>query len=890
MVQRYLTQMEQRSDFVQSLRDAFSLPDLAGRNREVKVVLQRQRDKIRRLNRDGSSGADTVRFISEMVDTLLRVLWDNLEVGLPQDAHWVAVVAVGGYGRMELCPQSDIDLLVLTSPKMDGYERDQAEALIRSLWDFGFSVGASVRSLAQCKEASAKDPDTWTSFLNERFIAGNYELYSHFARMVAKKLFPWRLSALVQAKLEEHRVRTGKMGSLVQMLEPNIKEGTGCLRDVHSMMWIAKVKHDCANFEDLVREGLITPQEQEDIRVAYDFLLQVRCCLHFLTGKKDDRLDFHLQPDVAAELGFTAEGSFQPVEIFLKVFYHHTKTVNRVTEAVISRWSGTKASKTSRWKSIRGHEHFTAAEGVLDLKSRVGNPFRGNLTLMLDYFDLANRENIAFGHQAILRIKQAVHMLSVQEDMDFSVPLRRFLALCQRPERVGRMLRCMNEVGLIGLLIPDFNYIYCHSHYDIYHIYTTDEHTVTVVRQLAYLEGTTSKELASLRGALASFKDREVMVLTCFYHDIGKGLGPGHSVSGARISFAFMERMGFSPARCRMVSNLVLHHLLMNDVIQRRDLDDPRTIRDFVTKVDTPSMLHKLYVLTYCDTSSVHPDAWSAWKATLLQKLYEKTLETLLLPYREAQARRVPGEDELREALQRVLPAGDVQAHVESLGENYLAAHSVEEVALHAGLLLQATAGNYGIHVLAKATHWEITLAARDEKALLCRIAGVLAHLNLSILTARIYTLGGGKVIDRFWVAIPEEGRYTADSLKQKLLQEMASGFRLGRAELRDLRHHHRLRARGVEAHTEPKVLISNEISDDLTVLDITCRDQIGILFQVALVLNEMGLDVHGAVLTTEADRALDSFYITTEGGSKVVDAERCDAIAAALEAELSST
>ena len=247
--------MEQRGDFVQALRDAFGQTDSAARNREVKAVLQRQRDKIRRLNRDGSSGADTVRFISEMVDTLLRVLWDHLEIGLPQDAHWVAVVAVGGYGRMELCPQSDIDLLILTSSRMDGYEKDQAEALIRNLWDFGFSVGASVRSLAQCQEASAKDPDTWTSFLNERFISGNYELYREFATLMGKKLWPWRLSALVQAKLEEHRVRTGKMGSLVQMLEPNIKEGTGCLRDVHSMMWIAKVKHDCANFEDLVREG-----------------------------------------------------------------------------------------------------------------------------------------------------------------------------------------------------------------------------------------------------------------------------------------------------------------------------------------------------------------------------------------------------------------------------------------------------------------------------------------------------------------------------------------------------------------------------------------------------------------------------------------------------------
>jgi [protein-PII] uridylyltransferase len=654
------------------------------------------------------------------------------------------------------------------------------------------------------------------------------------------------------------------------------------------MMWIAKVKHECDDFEDLVREGLITPQELEDIRVAYDFLLQVRCCLHFITEKKDDRLSFHLQPEVAAELGFKDEGAARAVEIFLKVFYHHTKTVNRVTEAVISRW--TPRDDKGRTGTLKGHPHFQAADGVLDLKARVGNPFRNNVGLMLDYFDLANARNLGFGHNAVLRLKQAVHMLSAVEEADFSEPLRRFLALCQRPERVGRMLRCMNEVGLIGLLIPDFNYIYCHSHYDIYHIYTTDEHTVTVVRQLAYLAATDARELASLRGALEKITDREALVLTCFYHDIGKGLGPGHSVSGARISFAFMERMGFSPARCRIVSNLVLHHLLMNDVIQRRDLDDPKTIRDFVTKVDTPAMLHNLYVLTYCDTSSVHPDAWSAWKATLLQKLYETTLETLLAPYREAQARRVAGEEELLGALERVLPPAEARAHLATLGENYLAAHSAEEVALHADLLRASAGAGFGIHVAARATHWEITFAARDEKALLARISGVLAHLGLSILTARIYTLGGGKAVDRFWVAIPEEERFTAESLRRKLLEEMAAGFRLGREELRELRGRHRMRALAVETFTEPKVLISNDLSDTFTVIDVTCSDRIGVVFQGALVLSELGLDVHGAVLTTEADRALDSYYVTREDGEKITDEARCAEIAAALERELSST
>jgi [protein-PII] uridylyltransferase len=386
-------------------------------------------------------------------------------------------------------------------------------------------------------------------------------------------------------------------------------------------------------------------------------------------------------------------------------------------------------------------------------------------------------------------------------------------------------------------------------------------------------------------------------VLTCFYHDIGKGLGPGHSVTGARLSFAFMEKTGFSPSQCQLVSNLVRHHLLMNDVIQRRDLDDPKTIRDFLVKVETPAFLHNLYVLTYCDTSSVHPDAWSAWKATLLQKLYERALDMLQRPYREAAAMSRGGEDmqvALLPALERVLPPGEAAAYAEMLGENYLAAHTAEEVALHAGLLReaagrQAEGAGFGVHVRSKPTHWEITVAARDQKALLCRIAGALAHLDLSIITAKIYTLGGGKAVDRIWVAIPDPERaYTADSLRVRLLDTLASGFRLDRAELAALRARLRLRQRAlVDTGETPNVLISNDISDDFTVLDVTCRDQIGLLFQVALVLSEMGVDVHGAVLTTEADKAIDSFYVTTDDGARVDGAERCRAIVLAIEREL---
>ncbi|HLP43018.1 MAG TPA: [protein-PII] uridylyltransferase, partial [Fibrobacteria bacterium] len=859
------------------------------------------RDRIRSINRSGASGADTVRFISEMVDTLVRVMWDQVEMAQPNEAQLVALVAVGGYGRMELCPQSDIDLLILTSEKPSKDEREQAEIIVRNLWDYGFVLGHSVRSLSQCEEASTTDPETWTSFLNERFVAGNHELYRKFVKMMGKRLFPWRTTALIEAKIKEREMRKAAPGGLVQLLEPNLKEGTGCLRDVHSMMWIAKVKHDCNNFGDLVREGLITPQELEDVRVGYDFLLQVRCCLHFITGKKDDHLTFHLQPEVAEELGFSegapairegvlggSQGGQKPVEMFLRVFYHHTKTILRVTDGVVSRWVKNKDPKTKP-ASVKDHPHFHTVEGALDLRARVGNPFLDNVGLMLEYFEIANRKDLGYAHHAILRMNQAVSILSATPGLDLKAHLPEFLRLCRSRERVGRMLRSMNDVRLLGLIIPDFNHIYCHTQHDIYHIYTTDEHTITVIRQLAYLPDQQDPQLESLKQALAQVNDMDVMILSCFFHDIGKGVGPGHSVSGARMAFEYMERMGYSASRAREASNLVLHHLLMNEAIQRRDLDDPKTIRDFITKVETPAFLHKLYVLTYCDVSSVHPDAWSSWKAALLQILYDRALEEMQSPFQATLSSKA-FEDQLIENVSRRVSEQQVRAHLEMLPRQYASSTSPEDIVAHLNLLASLEDKRFNARVLERQTHIEITVVADDDDALLSRIAGTLTHLGFSILSARIFTRVDGKVIDKFWVAIPEGPRDAASLLEARLIRELEENFKLSREELHELRARFKPRSgfgRVRELPMTPSIMFSNEVSDSFSTIDLTCSDRIGLLFQVTKVFSDLKLNVHGAVLTTEADKAMDAFYVTDSANRKLMDSELIDLVVATMKSEL---
>ncbi len=890
MIQRYVGMAGLQGDLVDSLRECFYRKAASEQIAAIKTVLARHREKIRRLNKGGASGAETARFISEMADTLIRVMWDHIEMTVPNEDSLVSIVAVGGYGRMELCPQSDIDLLVLTSNNPGPGEIAQAENIIRNLWDYGFILGSSVRSLAQCEAASIKDPETWTSFLNERFVAGNHDLYRKFVKLMSKPLYPWRTSSLIESKIQEREKRKSKLGFLVQHLEPNLKEGIGCLRDVHSLMWIAKVKHDCDTFQDLVREGLITPQELEDLRVGYDFLLQVRCCLHFITDKKDDFLAFHIQPEVADELGFTEENGQKPVEVFLKVFYHHTKTLNRVTEAVIGRWL--KPRKNGKVAVAKEHPHFKSLDGTLEIKARVGNPFLDDLGLILEYFSLGNTLGLGASNHAFLRIKQAVSTLSAAPDFNPKEYLPEFLQLCRRPERVGRMLRAMNDVRLIGLLIPDFHYIYCHSQHDIYHIYTTDEHTITVVRQLAYLPNMDSPELSSLRKALAQVNDMDVMILACFYHDIGKGVGPRHSISGAKMVYAYMEKMGFSASRCKEASNLVLYHLLMNETIQRRDLDDPKTIRDFITKIQSPATLHKLYVLTYCDVSSVHPDAWSNWKASLLQKLYDSALMEMQTPFHAAISSQSM-QDMLIENISRHVSEQEVRRHLQSLPRQYASSTSPEDIIGDIRLLAGLRPKRFNVRVSEKPACWEVAVVAVDDSQLLQKIAGTLTHMELSILSARIYTRIDGVAIDKFLVSVPEDNRNTCASLEDSLGLELKKNFRLSRGELNALRSKYMSKAapfgKKKELPVIAEVSFSNTVSDSFSTVDLTCKDRIGLLHQAAKVMGDLELNIHGAILTTEADKAMDSFYITDIYNQKITSPDLIEKIIDTLRNELST-
>lgn len=870
------------------LRDAFNIIDHKDHIKAVRSILADQMSVIREGNRNRGSGAVTVRYISDMVDTLIRVFFDNLEIRCNPTDKIVALVAVGGYGKMEQCPKSDIDLLILTTEKITTSEQTQAETIIRNLWDYGFEVGASVRSVSQCETAIAKDLETYTSFLSERFLGGNWDLYSEFLRVLEKPIMPWKTNSLINFKLEERHKRLTKYGGLVQHLEPNIKEGIGGLRDVHTIMWIARLKFSARNFSDLMRLGLLTPQEHDDMYSAYSYILQARCCLHFLINKKDDMLYFHMQPEVATEFGFVDSEGRSAVELFMQFYYYHIKAINRITEAFLSRWE--ERPKRSRIQAVPPkHPYFRESNGTLEMYVQVGNPFRSQPKLMLEYFDLANRSKLAFGNFALHRLRQAVRT-STYTSKERSEHISDFLKLCRRTDYVGRMLRAMHDVGLVELLIPDFKIVHCHTQHNIYHIYTTDEHTLTVVRQLAYLPRTTDEPLESLREALEAVDDIEVLQLACFFHDIGKGIPGDHSITGSEMIVKYMQSVGYTESQCREGEILVRHHLAMNEIAQRRNLEDPKVIKDFIAKVEQPSTLHKLYVLTYCDVSSVHSDAWSGWKAALLRILYYKTLDEMKRPL-QPYMRAVDMQDGLIEAASKTIAREKVTEHIRNMPKQYSSIATVDQVCLHVEMFNELLKKRIVIRHKDSATYCDITLCAPDHPQLLLAISCATAQTSSSILSARFFTRMDGAVLCEISV------QYSGTSTPNwgTIIEKFTSQVQLNlKASIDDLYMAFKAirvprdRIQTKEAlHVPVGVDFSNNISANYSTIDISCADRIGLVFQVLKVFFDLKLVVHGAILTTEASVALDSFYVTTLSNRKLQNAQKVQQLKFYLEKEL---
>jgi [protein-PII] uridylyltransferase len=869
-------------------------PDL---RRFARAYVKKGRGSLLEKHRGGAGGMEVVGAYATMMDHLIGYLFakvsDDFIRRFPTQDQRCAVVAQGGYGRGELNPYSDIDLLFLYAWKVSPYVEAVTEKLLYTLWDAGLQVGHATRTVKESIGLSAIDMKVKTALLDARYLCGHSDLYQEFSKAVENRLVKRRVHRFVQEKLQENRLRHESYGGSVYLLEPDVKDGEGGLRDIHTARWVGRVKVGAKDLDALAAKGVIGSSEVAKLKASQDFLLRVRNELHFSTGKHQDQLTFEEQEKVSRALGFEGEGTLKAVEVFMRHYYLHAAQINRLTSLIIHRMTDCSrlffGGRYSFAKTLR--DGVRLSRGYLSItKPDILTSQPGNL---IDVFaDMqALRCELSQETRELLRD----HAGLIDDGFRRSAAANAsFFKILKWKERVYEALLEMHRCGTLGAFIPEFGRLLCMVLHDAYHIYTVDQHSLKLIKEIEKLKAGDYKDKLPLLTQLAREADQvDMLYLGLMFHDIGKGFGGGHSEIGARLVQAIAGRMSLNADDEALVEFLVRHHLLMTHTAFRRDLEDDKTIFDFAKTIGNIKNLKMLYLLTFADVKAVGPDVWNPWKASLLGELYVKTLNFL----EEAEKGEFERGD-MRAALNRIQQrvrrqlvqdhaADRVDRFLEAMPERYFLSTAENDVPAHFKLM----EGFTGKGAVTAVEHFperdcsSVMVCTQDRPGLFASITGTLTAQHLDILNARIFTSSDGRILDVFRVS--HHGRSELVMAEQKwakfrtTLDEVLEG-RLNVARLVE----NSQRSAFLQRHV-PKVAtviqIDNEASDNLTIVEVFTEDRIGVLFKIAYALHQLGLSIHVAKISTNVDQVADVFYVANENGHKIHDPARLEAIRLAL-------
>jgi [protein-PII] uridylyltransferase len=881
------------------------LPPLGG---DARADLAAQRRVIEGIHRAGASGQTVVRLQSAAMDRLLGVLWERAAAGAAR-AHRpsaVSLVALGGYGRRELAPFSDVDLLVLHGKREpDAFVKAASESLLYALWDLKLEVGYAVRDLGACDQLASEDHTARTALLDLRHLAGDRDLYRELEREELHGLSQAKVEKFLSDKIDEMRTRRERFGDSLYLLEPNVKESEGGLRDLQSALWLARVRFKVAGLTELLSRALLPERDIRDMRRARDFLWRVRNWMHYLAGRKWDQLTFDVQLQVSQAMGYGDGEQGSGVEDFMRHYYLAAKTVLGACDAIVDRclepqsqmgWrmvpppaatiGAEQPVPVLRGQPTRGADRLLPGGELKVFRGRLSvvdkDVLRGSPAALVRLFATADREHLDLYPYARDLAAQAAEELPAGAASDPELN-QELLAALTRPGTRGRFLGAMHELGVLPKVLPEFARITARRQIDVYHVYTVDVHTLFAVRRLFALRCGDVAEpgLAELMQGMAR---PLALYLGTLFHDIGKGSGKDHSMRGAEIAAEACLRLGLDPGDAADVEWLVLKHLRMASVAQRRDLSDPDLIHAFAEEVGTVDRLEKLYLLTYADISTVGPRTWTEWKARLLRELHQKTREVLLGGERrpEPGTAEAAGRELVAEALQaraRGVRVDDQDRFVAAMPARYFLTVAPGLAPRHLRLLSlgrgRALAANLR-HDRALG-HSEVALTAPDRPGLLATVAGVLAAHRIDIQHAEVFStpadpaLGwlGGRALDLFELRGPEEG--PVEQARWRAARADLARVLSGEESLPALMSR-RLRASALPQKPLPrvptKIVIDNHSARSQSVVDVFTADRVGLLHTLARTFFELGLTVDLARITTEGHRAADAFYVRTgEGG-----------------------
>jgi len=791
----------------------------------------------------------------------------------PTEAEKLSIISVGGYGRREMAPFSDVDLLFLTPYKMTPWSENVIETVLYLLWDLKLKVGHSSRSIKDCLRLGSEDYTIRTAMLEHRFVCGDINLASQLNEKLWKNLFSGTAKDFISAKLIERENRHEKHGQRY-MVEPNVKEGKGGLRDLQSLYWIAKYVYQTQNISDLVDLNVFRSDEYLQFEQAEEFLWAVRCQMHHLADRAIEQLSFDLQVEVASAMGYHDSRDQRAVEIFMQDYFRHATRVGDLTRIFLTSLEAVHAKDEPLLERIfkrkpKIDNNYIVIHNRLAIKSE--KEFLTNPINLLKLFSEALRTGLLI-HPNAMRLVSA-NLAMVNNEFRASTEAQQiFLELLLKHGNPERALRRMNELGFLAKFIPEFEPIVAMMQFNMYHSYTVDEHTIQCLKTLAQIEkGELVEELPIASSILKDGVNRKVIYIALLLHDIGKGRSDDHSILGAKIAKQVSPRLGLNKQETETVEWLVRYHLLMSDMAQKRDISDPRTVRDFAKAVQSVKRLNLLTVLTVCDVRSVGPDTWNNWKATLIRQLYAET-KAILEQGAEA-LNRENRMTEAKKALREKLSEWDNKDIKIETGRHYppyWQGFQVDAQFAFAKLLRNLGADEIKIELTPDTDRdaTRICFALSDHPGIFSRLAGALALVGANVVDARSYTSKDGFATAAFWIQDGDGSPYNQArfSRLRRMIEKTLSGEVITREAIKE-RDKFKKREKAFKVPTS--ITFDNEGSEIYTIIEVDTRDRPGLLFDLTRTLANMNVYIASAVIATYGEQVVDSFYVKDMFGLK---------------------
>jgi [protein-PII] uridylyltransferase len=872
----------------------------------LKGALFRGRMIAKERLENGASGLETARLLAAVTDEVITALYDFTTTHVfrarnPTEGERLALLAVGGYGRGALAPFSDIDLLFLRPYKQTAHVESVIEFMLYALWDLGFKVGHASRTIDECVRLSREDVTIRTSILEARRLTGDEQLAAQLTKRFREEVVKGTGAEFVAAKLKERDERHARAGASRFMVEPNVKEGKGGLRDLHTLFWIARYLHPADSLDQLLKLDMFEGREVRAFIRAFDFLEAVRAHLHFATGRPEERISFDLQPEIARRMGYAdrvRSGDQTPaVERFMRRYFLIAREVGALTRTFSAKLEAehlkTAPKGLSRFLTGRPPRRQALEEPGFHIdggRLSVDGPqtFENDPSNLIRLFKIADQRDLDLHPDAFTAATRTLHLISSKVRRD-PATAEMFLDVLARGRDPRRTLELMNEAGVLGRYIPEFGRIVAQMQFNMYHSYTVDEHTLRAVGVIADVAAGRFAEIHPLStDIMPLIEDREALFLAMLLHDTGKGGVGGQEKAGARAARQACERMGLERSKIELIAWIVEHHLIMSDFAQKRDVTDPATVAAFARIVENPERLRLLLVLTVADIRAVGPGVFNGWKGQLLRELYGAT-ETLFRGGRMSDAAGVARRRleaiayDGRTALVEADP--DARVWATAMEDAYFAAFNADEQKAH--FLLAREAEPHGgasaeAKILADRNVTEVLIAAKDREGLFADLAQAFASLGGNVVGARIFTSSRGEALDAFYVQDVSGAPIGRDSprIVARLVEALESAA-LGRPPELAARTASEL-GRAAAFTIAPAVTIDNEASADATVIEVSGRDRPGLLAALARILAEAELSIQSAHIDNYGERAVDAFYVVTRQG-KLTDPQRAAAVRARL-------